>query len=475
MIITFYYWCLFVVVLVFVIMPVLIYLVQLNEDGVKAGKASYLSFLTLFLSGLIPIVGAMVINPSTIGIIWKFVLSFVCLVNFITFIRYVRYDKHFFFSFVLTAGLAVIPFICYGDIVPSSDSKIAGYFEEHFPVVIFSLWIPLFLFAILMGYILVPRERGQITYRSGSVNLGKNEASARSVENLIKNIETQNITLKAQIKNLNDAISLLQMQALVTKFPHSDGKSDTRFVALLSQLKDDMTILKSHAKYHVNEITSDQETLFRELSHFLATPLATIEASSKAMQDIPLKGKEQAKLAEYFERILVSVKMCNGIIGTYKEIFTGGNIEDSQNLSDMIKSAFILYRKKDNKELRINVKVRNQYSDLPNYYVLSILLPLLSNAVAAAKSNTLIEVTENDGVFSVSNTIKEDVDVANFEIDGYSSKPNHRGMGLYTVRHLLARRKLGGLNYYKKDNRIIFEVTIINQNNENPTNRDISC
>ena len=83
--------------------------------------------------------------------------------------------------------------------------------------------------------------------------------------------------------------------------------------------------------------------------------------------------------------------------------------------------------------------------------------------MTAAKSSSTIEVIETDGVIRISNTFKEKVDISNFEKDGYSSKEggNHRGMGLFTVRHLLARRKLGGMNYYQRDNRIYFEIPII--------------
>ena len=46
------------------------------------------------------------------------------------------------------------------------------------------------------------------------------------------------------------------------------------------------------------------------------------------------------------------------------------------------------------------------------------------------------------------------------EVDGYSSKPEHYGLGLYTVRHLLSTRKLGKLKCYKQNNRVYFEIPI---------------
>lgn len=466
MILTTYLWCLFIFVIVLVLMPALIYLVQLNEDGVGAGKASYLTFLTCSLSGLILIVGAMVVSVPTLNVLWKSVLIFVCLISSVTCFRYAKYDKHFLYSCLLTVGFSLLPFVYYGTVVPTSASRIANYFDDHFPMVLLSLWTPLFLFGLLMGYILVPREDRRIIYQNRDGNTRSNQTN-RSMDNILRAYEAQNATLKAQVRNLNDAINTLQMQGLITKYQGTDSRQDPKIANVLSQLKEDMTILKNHVhQYSVKEINVDQETMVRELSHFLATPLATIEASCKALQDIPYKGKDQTKVIDIFDRILASVKMCNGIIGTYKEIFVGGQMEDSQNLSDLIRSSFDLYQKRDGKQLRLNIKMGNHYAGFSNYYLLSILLPLLSNAVTASKDKSTVEVSESGGVFRISNTYKENVDLANFEIDGYSSKPDHRGMGLYTVRHFLARRKLGVLRYAKKDNRIIFEVSIHGDENE---------
>ena len=450
-------------------MPILIFLIQLSEDGIKAGKSSYLSLLTCVFSGFLPIVGAMVISVPTLAYIWKGVLCFAILVGFITSLRYSRHNIHFLYSFILTIGFVVFPFIYFGNLIPTAYSNIPDFFDDHFPLNLLSFWGPLFLFGILMGYILVPRDKGTLEQNRQSNRPSTNRLDA-SFENRVKAIDAQNASLRNQVKKLNEVVDQLQLQALVAKYPSVDNKTESKIGSMLTQLKDDIAILKTHAsQYRVTEINVDQETLVRELSHFLATPLATIDASCSALQSFPLKGKDQTKLSDYFQRILASVKMCNGILGTYKEIFAGGKIEDSQRLPDMIKSSFEIFCKRENKQLKLQLNIVDCYPDVPNYYLLSLLLPLLSNAVTAAKNNTVIELFENNGHIIVANTFKDVVDLVNLEIEGYSSKPDHRGMGLYTVRHLLARRKLGGLSYYKKDNRIYFDVPIIT-NNEQPTN-----
>ena len=110
--------------------------------------------------------------------------------------------------------------------------------------------------------------------------------------------------------------------------------------------------------------------------------------------------------------------------------------------------------------LKLVLKVNDTHQNIRNYYIISLILPILSNAVTAAKPNTSIEVTENKGKIKITNTYEGAIDLTNFEKEGYSSKINHRGMGLYTVRHLLSRRELGELNYYLDGKRIVFEIPI---------------
>lgn len=87
-------------------------------------------------------------------------------------------------------------------------------------------------------------------------------------------------------------------------------------------------------------------------------------------------------------------------------------------------------------------------------------MPLLSNAVTASKDSSTIELLESNGIIRISNTYQSDVDISLFETDGYSSKPDHYGLGLYTVRHLLASRRLGQMKCLKENNRIIIEIPI---------------
>lgn len=456
-----YYWFLFVVVCIFIFVPLFVYLGILSDDGYRAGKSSYLPMLTVVFSGLVPIVGSLVLAQETLSVIWKCILGITILVCFFPCIRFTRRNKHFLYGFLCVVLLSILPFIKYSNINISPNVNITqlfGFQNIEYTLLICVLGL---MSGGLIGYIIIQRrKRMQFERFLYSNDIFDSEA----IRNLSNIIERNNMLLSGQIKNLSNLVERLQLQTLVSKYPSGENKLDPRIGQVLTRLTEDVAILKKHAcQYQVGEINIDQEVLVREITHFIATPLATIDASCKMLRSIPLKGKEHAKLNENFERIISAVGMCNGILATYREIFAGGKIDETQKLSKLVNASFGVYQNMAGKQLKLNLQVNDTHPDLSNYYILSMILPLLSNAVTAAKSSSTIEVIETDGIIRISNTFKEKVDISNFEKDGYSSKEggNHRGMGLFTVRHLLARRKLGGMNYYQRDNRIYFEIPII--------------
>lgn len=58
-----------------------------------------------------------------------------------------------------------------------------------------------------------------------------------------------------------------------------------------------------------------------------------------------------------------------------------------------------------------------------NYYMMSLIMPLLSNAVTASEDSSTIEIIESNGIIRISNTYINDVDIALFEKDGIPVNP----------------------------------------------------
>lgn len=152
--------------------------------------------------------------------------------------------------------------------------------------------------------------------------------------------------------------------------------------------------------------------------------------------------------------------MCKGILATYREIYLSSKGDDTCGLKELVNASFDAYMERDRKKLKLRTNIKDSYVSCSNYYLMSLLMPLLSNAVTASKDSSTIELLESNGIIRISNTYQSDVDISLFETDGYSSKPDHYGLGLYTVRHLLASRRLGQMKCLKENNRIIIEIPI---------------
>lgn len=456
---TIYLWFLFILSCIITIIPLIAFWVQWSEDGEEAGGASYVPVLSCLLSGLIVLTGQYILSAETAYIVWWAANGIAVISNFIACVLYGRRSSYFIISFLLVSVLGLYP------ILSHSKFEIAGELINpiSYEVLITKQIVIIAAFSFLIG-ILIPliitnrRLRRQSQYR---VHIGS-AAFSSDYKTMKELLNEQNRQMQRSLRTITESVEQVKLQSLLMKYPGgNDNKVDTKIANVLAKMSEDVRIIKSHARqFNVPEITVDESTLVREISHFMATPLATIEASFKTLTAYAPKGKDKAKWDELSDRVFSSIAMCNGIIATYRSIFADESYDDNKKLSALIHSSFNVYKKEEKKDLKLVLKVNDTHQDIRNYYIISLILPILSNAVTAAKPNTSIEVTENKGKIKITNTYEGTIDLTNFEKDGYSSKNNHRGMGLYTVRHLLSRRELGELNYYLDGKRIVFEIPI---------------
>lgn len=456
---TIYLWFLFILSCIITIVPLIAFWVQWSEDGEDAGGASYVPIFSCLLSGLIVLTGQYIISAETAHIVWWIANGIAVISNFIACVKYGRRSSHFVISFLLVSVLGFYP------ILSHSKFEIAGdlFNPVSYEVLITKQIVIIAAFSFLIG-ILIPliiinrRLRRQSQYR---VHIGS-AAFSSDYKTMKELLNEQNRQMQRSLRTITESIEQVKLQSLLMKYPGgNDNKVDAKIANVLAKMSEDVRIIKSHARqFNVPEITVDESTLVREISHFMATPLATIDASFKTLTAYAPKGKDKAKWDELSDRVFSSITMCNGIIATYRSIFADESYDDNKKLSALIQSSFNVYKKEEKKDLKLVLKVNDTHQNIRNYYIISLILPILSNAVAAAKPNTSIEVTENKGKIKITNTYEGTIDLTNFEKEGFSSKNNHRGMGLYTVRHLLSRRELGELNYYLEGKRIVFEIPI---------------
>jgi len=288
----------------------------------------------------------------------------------------------------------------------------------------------------------------------------ENTLMRRSIEDISQKMAQQHSDVVLSIQSLSKDFARLKFQNV---FNSNDKVSvtDKIIVEMIGKLETNIAMLSNKFEtIDIKQMTVTNQILVRELTHFIATPLATIETTCDLIQGLLTpKYNNRDKINQYIIRVRSSVNICKGILQTYREIFLCSISSDNSLLRDLIKESFEVYR--GGKNVSIHIDVQDKYDGVSNYYILSTILPILANAVRASKENNVIEVIESEGIIKISNTYSEDIEISNLEKEGFSTKENHRGMGLFTVRHLLASRKAGKLVFYKKDNKIFFEIPII--------------
>lgn len=456
-----YYWILFIIICLIVLVPIIVFLIDYSTYHEHAGKESYLISLSSLLSGLIPIVGSSIITTKGLTYALMIFLSIVILLNLVLCIVHCKKNIHFLFSFVLVVGISAIPFLGKSEIVATQTIDFLSVFDLNFPMIIFSFWLPFFIISITTALLI--RRKETINYVNPSITTNEkhgnrefeNVLTRKSIENLSNNILLQYENILKKINDISSILTLLRTRQNSHRTNLAEIRGTQSHNVLFQKILNEIQILNSRSlQTRVSEITVTNQTLIKELTHFLTTPLATMETSCKLM-----KNSDSDK-NDYLNRIETAIKICQGILATYYEIFIMTKSKDRFCLSELIRGSFDLYKNNNKKELKLELQISDSYETIENYYIISTLLPLLSNAVTAATEDSTIEITERDNKIVISNNYDGDIDLSNFEVEGYSSKPDHKGMGLYTVRHLLARRNLGALRYYIQNGRIYFCIPI---------------
>lgn len=465
-----YFWILFVVVCIIFITPAIIAIIQIIDDSDEGAMSYFITFSAL-ISGLIPIIGIYVIPEGALFNSWYIALGILGLVQIIVWIFNLKNSTHYTFSLILTIAIICCIFLCNSSLT-ITKSRLFPNFEWEFPMILLSFWLPLATILVIVAlllrrreinYVNIPsRDKHNIEYLSESSSM-EAVLMRRTIENLTQKIAQQYHDLSINIREISQDFNKLKVQKTVG-FKNNTANSDKMFIDLIGKIEKDLATISNRIySTEVNQITITNQVLVRELTHFIATPLATIESTCDLIQNVST-FKDSEKLHQYITRIKSAVIICKGILQTYREIFLCSISPEDSSLRNLIKDSFDVY--KGGKNVSIKVDVNDKYDGISNYYILSTILPVLANAVRASKENSEIEVVELDGIIRISNTYLDDIEIANLEQDGFSTKENHKGMGLFTVRHLLASRKSGVLKIYKTEDKIVFDIPVCIQNNE---------
>lgn len=469
-----YIWILFGTICIITLIPPFIFIVTFfNVDDDEAGGFSYLMPLTALMMGFFPIVGSLVINVEILSCIYWIAETVIFALLFLITIFHVRRNPHYLFSLLLTIGEDAFMLLSHSTISLKHDLPFYGSFSFELPESLCTIWLPLFIISIVFALLLKRKETNfvhvsndDVADKERKIDDSFSEVLIRkSIENLSEKFSMQNEYMLGRMEllfNLLDRINITTMSV-------GDKKNDKLYRPMLDSLqslsaKVDALLASQNDTKAVLASNTSNILLIKEITHFIATPLASIESNCNLLMDtLNSNSKKNEQNLIWVRRILTAVSMCKGILETYREIYLSTKSDDTCGLKELVNSTFDLYKERDKKKLKLNTNIKDSYMSCSNYYMMSLIMPLLSNAVTASEDSSTIEIIESNGIIRISNTYINDVDIALFEKDGYSSKPNHYGLGLYTVRHLLASRKLGKMKCQKENNRIVFEIPIKQQ------------
>ena len=283
--------------------------------------------------------------------------------------------------------------------------------------------------------------------------------SRREYERPLPEIEDQVIEIKSRITDLREqfgSFSSAIAKSLVTELDR----------VLTGRL--DRAISRDPPVREVN--ASDKtsaKAIIQELNHSMQTPLSQISVAVHLLLDADFINPDSEDAAS-LRRIKNSVKMCQSFLGAFKEITTTqvADAASSGKLIDHFQAAHELYCMRAN--VSANLKVNNTPDRLPGYstdYIVSVVMPLLENAVEASTDGTPIEITYQniDNGHRISVKSKPGHLPSGNEIyqDGFSTKPSeHQGLGLSTVKRLLADHKGSSLGHIYEDKHVIFSLML---------------
>lgn len=467
-----YIWVMFVLICIIALIPTIIFCgVFFNENDDEAGNFSYLITLSALLMGLFPLVGSIVMEVEVLSRVYWIAEAILLLFLFLILIFNIRNNLHYLFSLLLTLGIDAIMYFSHTLVNLKHDLPYYGSFSFELPESLYSIWLPIFLISLVFAFIVKRKETNfiQIPHNT-EINKGTQNDDPfseilvrKSIENLSEKFSVQSEYMISRMDHLFNLFNRINVASMSVGDKKNNDKVYRPVLESLQSLsaKVDTLLSIQNDKKDMIGCNSSNILLIKEITHFIATPLANIESNCNLLIDsLNSNSKKNEQNIQWIKRIVTAVSMCKGILETYREIYLSSKGDDICGLKELVNASFNIYTERDRKKLKLNTNIKDSYVSCSNYFMMSLLMPLLSNAVTASRDSSTIELIESNGTIRISNTYQSDVNITLFETDGYSSKPDHYGLGLYTVRHLLASRRLGKMKCLKENNRIIIEIPI---------------
>lgn len=242
--------------------------------------------------------------------------------------------------------------------------------------------------------------------------------------------------LDIQIQQCISEIQSLSQKPFLPSNVYSANLDELR--PMIFTMSAEITKLKELVSKRDNaNILPNDFTILKELNHSLATPLSQIEVNCEL-----IRAKVKSQTLSQIDKIVQYVNFCRNTITAYKELLSSSTSGDSSNYTTMIMESFDMYCSKYQKS-GVAIKLdATERINISKNILMSIISPLLENAITASPPNSEIKLSVITNGKSITiileNECIEVPDISNLKKVGYSSKEAHIGTGLETVRHFLS-------------------------------------
>jgi signal transduction histidine kinase len=205
------------------------------------------------------------------------------------------------------------------------------------------------------------------------------------------------------------------------------------------------------------------EQLIRELSHSLNTPLSQIEVSASLALST---YDEENELSESIRSISDSVQVCKAFLGAYRELVISGSaaVWNPKSIGKAVASASKVYSASRNKQISLESDLPITIEGYSNNYITALILPILENAIESSRQDTVVKINfSQEGEKNQLSIINEpETNPGGNEIyqQGFTTKEDHEGTGLTSVKHLLSAYQGASLNHDYEAGMATFTITL---------------
>ena len=215
--------------------------------------------------------------------------------------------------------------------------------------------------------------------------------------------------------------------------------------------------IRKQEEFSIGEFVSD-------VKHSMMTPLSQILSNCELMED-KLSSDD---IKQYVVRIEKNVKVCQSIINSYKDVVVVAKTKTFIGLREACEVC-LESAGKENRKDTVTIVFGKGFVDAiegySNNLLIGLIEPLINNAVAASPREASIEIKIEEEAdkyrLTISNLCENEVPtLMQLNTIGYSSKDNHQGVGLSTVRNLIRLMKSAELKFEVNENKVTVIINL---------------